>query len=94
LLPDATDSMNGGALCEDIIYTGDWPMCGDALTNRSGLVYGFGIEKNWDFEAAAGALGFEVRPFARREREGGEREKEREREMRLDSICVLSVPCE
>ena len=51
----------GGALCEEIIYTGDWPVCGDVLTNRSGLVYGFGIEMNWDFEAAAGALGFEVR---------------------------------
>jgi hypothetical protein len=50
-----------GALCEEIIYTGDWPVCGDVLTNRSGLVYGFGIEKNWDFEAAAGALGFDVR---------------------------------
>jgi hypothetical protein len=54
------ESTQGGALCEEIIYTGDWPMCGDALTDRSGLVYAFGIEKNWDFEASAGAQGFEV----------------------------------
>lgn len=57
----ALTPLDGGALCEEIIYTGDWPVCGDVLTNRSGLVYGFGIEKNWEFEAAAGALGFEVR---------------------------------
>ena len=50
-----------GAMCEEIIYIGDWPACGDALTNRSGLVYGMGIADNWMFEAAAGAMGFEVR---------------------------------
>jgi hypothetical protein len=50
-----------GALCEEIIYIGDWPACGDALTNRSGLVYGIGIADNWMFEAVAGAMGFEVR---------------------------------
>jgi hypothetical protein len=55
-----------GALCEEIIYIGDWPACGDALTNRSGLVYGIGIADNWMFEAAAGAMGFEVRAWRRR----------------------------
>eukprot|EP00959_Pyramimonas_sp_CCMP1952_P303033 6340596-Pyramimonas_sp.AAC.2 len=49
-----------GARCEEMLYFGGWPVCLDAVTERDGLVYGIGIDNDWDFEAAAGNAGFQV----------------------------------
>ena len=53
-------------LCDRVIETADWPICGDQLINVSGddlVVYGFGIADDYDFEAACGLRGMDVYAF-------------------------------
>lgn len=53
-------------LCDEILQTADWPICGDQLVSvghSKAIVYGFGIADDYDFEAACGMHGMKVYGF-------------------------------
>lgn len=54
---------NERAFCNVILKTADWPLCGDGIKASQNVIYSFGIADNYDFEAQAGKLGFQVNVF-------------------------------